>query len=129
MSKGKKILVVDDDVDMVEAISVVLKNKGYEVHTGNNGDECLKLVKTVKPDLILLDVMMRTVDDGFQTAYKLRKDKATAKTPIIMITAVGKETGFKFDKEKDADFMPIEDYIEKPIMPEVLLKKVAELLK
>jgi len=120
----RTILVVDDDIDLVEIIRVTLENEGYAVIDAQNGARGLELAKQNNPDLIILDVMMGEVDEGFQVAYELRKGDGTRDIPIIMLTAVADQTGFEFDPDKDSDFLPVNEFIEKPISPRQLVDKV-----
>lgn len=120
----KKILIIDDDIDLVEAMRLTLENEGFEVIDAQDGKKGLEKIKTEKPDLILLDVMMETQDEGFHVAYQIRKNKDTADLPIVMITAIGQETGFSFNKEKDEGFLPVNEFIEKPINPDTLIETV-----
>lgn len=124
-----KILIVDDDVDIVEATKIVLESKGYKVLTAYEGDTGYKKAETERPDLIILDVMMKTKDQGFQVSYKLKNHPELSKIPILMLTSVGRETGFRFNKETDEEYLPVEEFIEKPIKPKELLVRVEKLLK
>lgn len=124
-----KILIIDDDADMVEAIKIVLESKKYKVISANEGDAGYKKAETEKPDLIILDVMMKTKDQGFQVSYKLKNNPELSSIPIIMLTSIGRETGFKFSKETDEDYLPVDELVEKPIKPKDLLLKVEKLLK
>lgn len=123
MSK-KTILVIDDDIDLVEIIRVTLENEGYDVIDAQSGDRGMAMAKEQDPDLILLDVMMGQVDEGFQVAYALRNDAVTKETPILMLTAVAEQTGFEFDPSKDKDFLPVNEFLEKPISPRNLVDMV-----
>ena len=118
------ILVIDDDIDLVEIIRVTLENQGYRVIDAQTGDRGLALAKEQGPDLILLDVMMGKVDEGFHVAYQLRSDEATAEVPILMLTAVTDQTGFDFDPAKDKDFLPVDEFLVKPISPRSLVDMV-----
>ena len=120
----KKILIIDDDIDLVEAMRLTLENAGFDVIDAQDGQKGLEKIEKEKPDLILLDVMMETQDEGFHVAYQIRNNEETADLPIIMLTAVGAETGFSFDKEKDEDFLPVDEFIEKPINPDTLIECV-----
>lgn len=120
MSK-KTILVIDDDIDLVEIIRVTLESEGYEVIDAQSGDRGRAMALENKPDLILLDVMMGKVDEGFQVAYELRGEEATRGIPILMLTAVVDQTGFTFDPAKDRDFLPVDEFLEKPISPRKLV--------
>jgi DNA-binding response OmpR family regulator len=119
-----KIIIIDDDSDILEASSLVLRAKGYEVLTAQNPDEGLKLVKENSPDLIILDVIMVEPDDGFFLAQRLRKEGFTI--PILMYTSVSKSTGLQFGI---GELVPVDDFIEKPISPELLIAKVEKFLK
>jgi len=120
----KTILVIDDDIDLVEIIRVTLENQGFIVIDAQTGERGLAMAKEQDPDLILLDVMMGKVDEGFQVAYELRSNDVTAETPILMLTAVTDQTGFDFDPAKDKDFLPVNEFLEKPISPRSLVDMV-----
>jgi CheY-like chemotaxis protein len=120
----RTVLIIDDDIDLVEIIRVTLEREKLRVIDAQNGERGFALAKEQRPDLILLDVMMGTVDEGFQVAYRLRSDPLTKDTPIIMLSAVGERTGFSFDKGKDAEFLPVNEFIEKPISPRKLVDLV-----
>ncbi|MBI3398081.1 MAG: response regulator [Deltaproteobacteria bacterium] len=123
-----KILIIDDDPDIVEAIKIVLESKGYKVISANEGDAGYRKAETERPDLVILDVMMKTKDQGFQVSYKLKNNPELFRIPILMLTSIGRETGFKFNKETDEDYLPVEELVEKPIKPAELLVKVEKLL-
>lgn len=120
----KTILVIDDDIDLVEIIRMTLENEGFKVIDAQNGERGLARAKDDQPDLVLLDVMMGSVDEGFQVAYQLRNDDATKEIPILMLTAVADQTGFDFDPKKDQDFLPVDEFLEKPVSPRKLIDMV-----
>jgi two-component system, OmpR family, alkaline phosphatase synthesis response regulator PhoP len=124
-----KILMVDDDADFVEATATLLRAKKYTVVSSPNGEEGYKKAKSEKPDLMLLDVMMTTDNEGFEIARRLKEDPATKTIPIIMITGIRKTKGLPFGFEPDADWLPVKAVLEKPVKPDELLKKVEEALK
>ena len=95
----KKIMIIDDDIDLVEAMRITLESADFEVVDAQEGDKGIEKIKKENPDLIILDVMMGTQDEGFHVAYRLRSDPETADIPIIMLSAVNQETGFGFNKE------------------------------
>ncbi len=99
----RTILVIDDDIDLVEIIRVTLEHEGLNVIDAQNGARGLELARSENPDLIILDVMMGQLDEGFQVAYELRKGETTRDVPILMLTAVADQTGFDFDPKKDSD--------------------------
>lgn len=120
----KKIMIIDDDIDLVEAMRITLESDGYEVIDAQEGQKGLEILKDKKPDLLILDVMMGTLDEGFHIAYQIRNDDEIKDIPILMITAVGAQTGFEFDMQRDEDFLPVNEFIEKPVNPQVLLDSV-----
>ena len=114
-----KIVIIDDDPDILEASTLILNSKGYDVLTANNPVDGYKLVKESNPDLIILDVMMSEPDDGFFLAQKFRKNNIDI--PIIMYTSVSKSIGLEFGV---SDIVPVNDFIEKPISPKALLETI-----
>ena len=118
------IAIIDDDPDILDASSLVLRAKGYEVITADNPDDGFKIVMERKPDLIILDVMMDEPDDGFFLAQKLRRKKFNGQ--IIMYTSVSKSIGMEFGA---SEIVPVDDFIEKPIAPDVLVDKVEKHLQ
>jgi CheY-like chemotaxis protein len=123
------VLLVDDDPEFVETTKIILEANGYETRSASNGQEALIQLAREKPDIILLDVMMRTKGDGVWTSQKLRGDPRLAGVPILMITAVNKESdsSFRLDPDEDGAFLPVDGFLEKPVEPERLLAEVARL--
>lgn len=124
-----KILIIDDDIDLVEAMRLTLENAGFDVIDAQDGQKGLEKIEQENPDLVILDVMMETQDEGFHIAYQIRSNEQTAELPILMLTAVGAETGFKFDKEKDEDFLPVDEFIEKPVNHDALIELIQKILR
>jgi CheY-like chemotaxis protein len=128
-----KILIVDDDPDMVLAARLCLERAGYQVIEASNGAAALEAVKTQKPNLIILDVMMDTTTEGFQIALKLRSPAPDseyaeyAKIPIIMLTAIHTTSPVRFGPDKE--YLPVDAFIEKPLDPDKLVKQVEKLLQ
>ena len=118
----KKILVVDDEKDITETISFMLKAEGYEVFVGNDGEEGLKLAKEIIPDLIILDVMMPKIN-GYKIARLLKYDNKYKQIPIVMVTARGQDSDKLLGEETGAD-----EYITKPFEFEELLNTVNKFL-
>lgn len=118
-----RILVVDDEVDLVESIAYSLKKGGYAVDVSHNGKEALSVAFSTKPDLILLDVMLPEVP-GTEVAARLRTNPITASVPIIMLTAKGEEVDQLVGLAVGAD-----DYIAKPFSMRVLMARIAALLR
>lgn len=119
-----KILIVDDDPDMVEASRIVLERDGYSVEHASNVDEGLKRLAEVKPDLLILDVMMEEPDDGLRFARQVRR--LGNKLPILMLTSVNRALGIQIGK--DDEMVPVDEFVEKPVNPADLSTKVKALL-
>ncbi|MGE5073562.1 MAG: response regulator transcription factor [Anaerolineae bacterium] len=123
-----KILVIDDDRDIVTAVRMVLESAGHQVESASSGKQGLDCLKVVKPDLIVLDVMMETHTEGFELALKLHSPdpasewKAFRTTPILMLTAIHSTTPLRY--EPDIDYLPVELFVDKPIDPDDLIGKV-----
>lgn len=129
---AKRVLMVDDDPEFVETTKIILESGGYETRTATNDKEALAQLEKEKPDIILLDVMMKTIGDGVWLGQKIKGDKRYSDIPILMITAVNKESGtssFHLDPNADGDYLPVDGFLEKPVEPEVLLREVARLIK
>jgi len=126
---AEKVLVIDDDNDFVESIVNLLEARGYEVASASNGKEGVEKAKANKPDLILLDVMMTTKDEGFNVARQLHEVDALKGTSVIMVTGVRKEMNLPFGFEPDDTWLPVKQILEKPVKPETLLSAVSDALK
>ncbi|RLC87769.1 MAG: response regulator [Chloroflexi bacterium] len=127
-----KILVIEDDADMVTAIRMPLEANGYEIVAAATGAEGLQKVKEIEPDLIILDVMMETTTAGFQVSLQLRSPDEDSEyadyrdIPILMLTAIHTTTSLRFGP--DEAYLPVDDFVDKPIDPDVLLEKVGALI-
>jgi CheY-like chemotaxis protein len=129
MGQGR-ILIIDDDPDITEAMTVVLENKGYEVASAADGSAGMEQVQAQRPDLIILDVMMRTSQEGFELSRQLKGSAEYKAIPILMLTAVKDKTGLDFKSTAgDESWLPVEAFLDKPVKPDVLLEKVASLLQ
>ncbi len=132
MTTQPKILVIDDDPDVVEAIRLTLEANKYKVYSASSGSAGLKRMKDVNPDLIILDVMMDTTTEGFQISLQLRNPDPKseyakyAHIPILLLTAIHKTTPLRFGP--DVDYLPVDEFVEKPVQPAALLEKVKKLL-
>ena len=119
-----KILIVDDDPDIVEACRLVLEREGYEVDGASSRAEGMKTLEAGSPDLLILDVMMEEPDDGLRMAREIRKAGRTF--PIIMLTSVNAAMGLNIDK--DEEMVPVDEFQPKPVDPQTLVAKVQKLL-
>ena len=118
-----KILVVDDDAELIELISFNLKQAGYSIGTASNGVDAIKKARSLEPNLIVLDVMMPELD-GFAVCEILRRDSTTATIPILMLTALSSELGRVAGLGSGAS-----DFVTKPFSPRVLVQRIEELLQ
>jgi hydrogenase maturation protease len=127
-----KILIIEDTPDMALAVRMPLEANGYEVFHALSGQEGLEMVKQVKPDLIILDVMMETTTAGFQVSLQLRSPDPQSEyaefrhVPILILTAIHTTTSLRFGP--DEAYLPVDDFVEKPIDPDVLLEKAKDLI-
>jgi DNA-binding response OmpR family regulator len=119
-----KILIVDDDPDIVDAGRLVLEREGYEVIGAPNRADGMKRLEEDKPDLLILDVMMEEPDDGLRMAREIRKNGN--ELPIIMLTSVNAAMGLNIDK--DGEIVPVDEFQPKPVEPQTLVAKVKKLL-
>lgn len=124
---AKKILIVDDDPDLVEAVSMILESKNYEVSAAYGGIEGLEKAKTENPDLIVLDVMMPD-KDGYAVCKELKADPELSKIPVLLLTAVVSKIPTTHYTQQMGLETEADDYIDKPVEPEVLVKRIEILL-
>jgi CheY-like chemotaxis protein len=123
-----KVLIIDDDPDIVTAVKMTLENAGHQVASAFSGKEGLEQIKAEHPDLIIMDVMMETHTEGFQLALKLHSPdpasdlKQFKNIPILMLTAIHSTTPLHY--EPDVDYLPVQLFVDKPIDPKDLVNKV-----
>ncbi|HEG44589.1 MAG TPA: response regulator [Phycisphaerales bacterium] len=128
MAKAK-ILIVDDDTDLVQALGAILESVDYAVVAATTKEAGFEKMKSEKPDLAILDVMMTTWQDGFELARDIKKDPELKETPILMLTAVKDKTGIEFKSTAgDPNWLPVDGFLDKPVEPQVLLDEVSKLL-
>jgi len=127
--ENAKIVVVDDDQDIRDSLQVILEGRQYTVVTAADKAEGMEKIKTEKPDLAILDVMMSTWEDGFEMARELKKDSQFKDMPILMLTGVKDKTGIDFKSTAgDPAWCPVDGFLEKPVEPDVLVQEVQKLL-
>lgn len=128
----KKIYIIDDDRNIVDALRMVLESSGYAVGAQNDERDAVERVRAFGADLIILDVMFPEDEGaGFQVARALRSHEETRSIPILMLSAVNEKRiypGRFTDDDRDETWMPVDLFLEKPIQPRVLLTKVTQLL-
>lgn len=136
MDGPRKILIVDDDPDIVDSIKMVLEANSYEVISGSSAEEGMALLREKKPDLVLLDVMMPTGTEGFEFVWELRSDPnpRIKNIPIVMLTAIHGTTELRFYPEetdttyKAGEYLPVQGFIDKPVEPRSLITQIEKLL-
>lgn len=122
MADKKKILVIDDDVDITDSIKAILTSSGFEAYTASNGKDGIAAVDTVKPDLVLCDMMMEQVDAGNKVAHDIRKkDK---KLPIYLLSSIGAATAQNIELDK----LGFNGVFQKPVSPDHMVKTIKKAL-
>ena len=129
----KRIYIIDDDRDIVEAMSIVLKSHGYEVGCQYDERNVVKNLVAEKPDLVILDVMFpQDPTAGFDIAREIKENKATSSIPIIMLSAVNEKgvyAGTFSNSDRDETWLPVDQFVEKPIQNKQLLQKIKTVLE
>jgi CheY-like chemotaxis protein len=119
-----KVLVVDDDPDFVKVTSKVLQTAGHEVVAAANGAKALQTMRQENPDVVLLDIMMSYILDGLDVSRTMAEDPALKEIPVIMVTSL---TGVRGSGMFPTDeYVPVDEWLTKPVEPEVLLQRVDE---
>jgi CheY-like chemotaxis protein len=125
MPATKRIMLIDDDVDFLNVNRLALEAAGYEVETSDSARAGVALARELKPDLILMDLMMEEIHSGFAALGELKHHPDTANIPVIMITAVTTATGFRIDEEGEVpDWLQAAEFINKPVDPKDLIARV-----
>ncbi len=134
---GAKILLVDDDKDLVAALRVALESKGYGVAAAHDLETGLKAAAAGRPDCIVLDIMMPHSTEGFHFVWRLRQqDEAYFKSvPIIILSAIHEKTELRFYPDSSdgtyqaGEFLPVQDFVDKPVDPAILLERIDRALR
>lgn len=131
MKHIKRILLVDDDVDLLEQTKMLLLSHGYEVESAESSEEGFKKFLEYKPDAALIDLMMEEHDSGFILSYKMRKDPHGKTMPIIMMTSATYLTNYKFDVQtnEEKEWLKCDAVLNKPVVIEDLIKKLDSFVK
>jgi CheY-like chemotaxis protein len=130
MASAAKVLLVDDDPDGLDVVRQALDAGGYRVVTASDTASALEAAVRERPDLVITDLMMESMDAGFEFARRVRENADLRSVPLIILTAIGARTGFDFRPSADDDLraMCADAFLEKPCRPAALLAKVRELL-
>ena len=130
MTQQKRLLIIDDDPDFVEGIKSILDAAGYSVDVAYNPKEGLKTLKAGNYDLLLLDIMMGRGAEGIMVARTMRKDAKLREMPVLIITGIREQIAFLFPGEPvHPRFVQVDELVEKPVEPDLLLEKVTTLLQ
>ncbi|MBN1317313.1 MAG: response regulator [Anaerolineales bacterium] len=130
MAEKQKILVIDDDVQLVDTVTALLESVGYVVASAYQAEKGMQLAREIKPDLILLDVMFAGPPgpDGIEISRRLSDDPVVRDVPVIILTGVRKVLDFPFPVEPDETWMPVRAFLEKPIKPKKLLDEIESII-
>lgn len=123
-----KILIIDDDIDFCLNCRVALEAAGFEVSDANTPEEGLKKVQSEEPDLVILDVLMPSQYEGFEVARRIREDLGRKNLPILILSAVHEVKEMPYHFEPNGTYLPVEAFLDKPVPPETLVRKVEEML-
>jgi DNA-binding response OmpR family regulator len=130
MSSRKKLLIIDDDPDFVDGIKSILATAGYDVDASYNPKDGFQALQTGQYDLLLLDIMMGRGAEGVMIARKMRKDAKLREMPVLIITGIREQIAFLFPGQPvHPHFMAVDELVEKPVEPQLLLEKVSALLQ
>lgn len=124
----KTILLIDDDADLTASNTELLEGSGFAVISAADGASGLKKAKQAKPDLIVLDVMMKTENEGFEVSRMLQEDAELKGIPVILLTGIRKALRLPFKFEPDKDWLPVKAVLEKPVPPPRFLEEVRKAL-
>jgi CheY-like chemotaxis protein len=130
MGNQKKILIVDDNLDYAEAIKAIVESGPYDAEVATSSKQAVDMLEKDIPSLIILDVLLQKGAEGIILSRKFKKDPKLKQVPIIMLTSMTQQTGFKFISEdpRHPHFLPVEEFMEKPVAPKDLLAKIEKLL-
>ena len=130
MDTQKKLLIIDDDPDYVEGIKAILEKANYDVDVAYNPKDGVQALQTGAYDLLLLDIMMGRGAEGVMVARKIRKDPKLRNIPTLIITGIREQIAFLFPGQPvHPGFLPVDELLEKPVEPGLLLEKVSTLLR
>ncbi len=127
----KRILIIDDDTDLLSSLQIILEDRDFDVHTASTRIEGFELLKSVKPDLLIQDIMMESNLEGFGILNTLKSDPVFRQLPMIMLTGIAEamEVNFRSAIEDEPDMFPKVVFLDKPVEPDVLFTEINTLLQ
>ena len=133
MGASRKLLMIDDDVNLVNVFRLVCEAKGYEFHSAGSAVEGLAAIEAVEPDLIILDVIMEDFVAGFRVVNELRANPSSryvrfSRVPIVMLTSVTSKTQLDFAERVGTALLPVDAFVEKPVKPSEMLATIESVL-
>lgn len=130
MSKKHRILVIDDDVQVVDTMETLLRSVGYETLHAYRSEAGLELARTARPDLMLLDVMFSGPPgpDGFEAARLIRADPELKDIPVIILSGIKTVLDINYEIGPDEQWLPVKAFLEKPVRPDKLLREIEKVL-
>lgn len=126
MNEKKKILLVDDDLDLLEQNKILLESRGYEVLTAFNSKEGWEVFKRTKPDACVIDLIMEEYDSGFVLCHRIKKDEHGKNIPVFILTSATYDTGFKFgaSTSEEKEWINADELINKPVVIDEFVQKL-----
>jgi len=133
LANKTRILVIDDDLDTLDATRLTLESRGYEVATTANPEDGLRGIEKDRPDLVILDVMMPDGIEGFQWLWNVRRhpDEAVRTVPVIVASSIHKTTPLRFhegDSDETGSYLPVQGFFDKPVDPDQLVERIEKVL-
>jgi len=127
--KGKEILIIDDDVDLLRSLQIILEDRDFVVHTASNKKDGLNILASHKPDLLIQDLMMDTNLEGFSIINELKNKNEFSDLPIILLTGIAEKMKVNFRSAiEDTEMYPNVIFVEKPVDPEDLISEINSLI-
>jgi len=127
----RRILIIDDDTDLLSSLQIILEDRDFDVHTASTKEDGFKLLKSINPDLLIQDIMMESDLEGYGILNTLKSDPAFRQLPIIMLTGIAEamEVNFRSAIEDDPEMFPAVVFLDKPVEPDVLFTEINAILK
>lgn len=124
----KKILIVDDDIDLLDQHKILMESKGFEVVTAESAEAGFQVFQKEKPDAVIVDLIMEEYDSGFILCHKIKRTELGKKIPVLILTSATYETGFKFDAstKEEKEWIKCDGFLNKPVVVHELLAKLED---